>query len=123
MPKNNADNRKDKTKKRVLIKKVFNIDFFAFVKNQKYQKWPQFWACSTHSIYEGPLSIIDKFNYLLSYLEKKALPKVAGHSLTQKNHATVKSALQSHYGNSVLLQKEAVPGATTNDPHQKCASN
>ena len=44
-----------------------------------------FWACFIHSVNERPLSTIDKFNYLLSYLGGQALSKAAEFFITPEN--------------------------------------
>ena len=83
--------------------------------NTDVRKWPQFRACFTHSVDERPLSTIDKFNCLLSYLEREALLKVAGYSIMPENYGIVKNALEP-LRKSRAAQKEAVRGTPTMPP-------
>lgn len=67
--------------------------------------WPHFWNSFLNSIDSQPLANIDKFSYLISYLEGAAASKVMGYAITPENYVLVKKMLEKTYGDRSIHKK------------------
>ena len=84
-------------------------------------KWVTFWDAFNSSIHANPtLTSVDKFNYLVSFLESSAAEAIAGLSLTAANYTEAVSILRKRFGNSQLIvnrHMEALLAITTVSSH------
>ena len=63
-----------------------------------------FWDTFNSTIHTNPsLSIVDKFNYLVSLLESSAAEAIAVLSITAANYDEALSILKKRFGNSQLI--------------------
>ena len=67
-------------------------------------KWVTFWDSFNSSIHSNPnLSGVDKFNYLISFLESSAAEAIAGLTLTSANYDEAIATLKKRLGNPQLI--------------------
>ena len=63
-------------------------------------KWPTFWDSYESAIHNNTgLSIVDKFNYLRSLLERSAYDAIAGLTLSAANYREAVEILKKSFGN------------------------
>ena len=67
-------------------------------------KWIAFWDSYNSSIHSNPtLSSIDKFNYLVSFVESSAADAITGLTITAANYEEAIATLQKRFGNAQLI--------------------
>ena len=72
----------------------------------KIEQWQEFWDCFSSAVdTNDKLSDIDKFSYLLGYLQGQATAAILGFALTSANYKSAKELLKQRYGRSNVIQK------------------
>ena len=84
-------------------------------------KWVTFWDSFNSSIHTNPtLSSVDKFNYLMSFVESSAAEAIAGLSITAANYDEAIATLKKRFGNPQLIvnrHMEALLGVSAVTSH------
>ncbi|MCP3662859.1 MAG: DUF1759 domain-containing protein [Gammaproteobacteria bacterium] len=69
-------------------------------------KWHEFWDCFSVSVHKNTqLSIIDKFQHLISLIKGDAEKVIAGIPLAEIHYEQAIRALQERYGDTAIIQK------------------
>ena len=74
-------------------------------------KWCTFWDTYEASIHNNTsIATIDKFNYLISFLEKAASEAIAGLSVTTANYEEAIAILKGRFGNKQMIINKHMEG-------------